>query len=64
MIESSKPVRLMTREKKNSHEFSCDDLSQRNSIRKSYLQGIMPYEIDLEGNLPKRQTNLSIKEEQ
>lgn len=51
----------MFREKKNSVELSYDDLSQVGSIRKSYIQGILPYENDMEGSVPIRKTNLSIK---
>lgn len=46
MAESNKSVHVLQREKKNSfNDLSHDDLmSVGNSIRKSYIQGIMPYD--------------------
>jgi hypothetical protein len=54
----------MFREKKNSLDLSYDDISQMGSVRKSYIKGIMPYENDLESNLPKRRTILEREDEE
>lgn len=64
MAESNRSVHLMFREKKNSLDLSYDDISQMGSVRKSYIKGIMPYENDLESNLPKRKTILEREDEE